>query len=170
MEVWVCGAAGRSQYQVTILHTDTRPGLQHCTGYQECNREKESSPRFNGFTPRGSTVSVILLVITCGYNFYFLSNCWGLLQPLGDSESAHVYGCVFMWIPCMNTFSHGDCAPHLYQSFLHGRPIGNPPSTLEHEIRVRVAFRLAVFCQRFPLVQFLRAAGHGDEGDEKLGS
>lgn len=56
--------------------------------------------------------------------------------------------------------------PHLYQSLLHGSPIGNPPSTLKHEIRVRVAFGLAVFCQRLPLVQFLRTAGHEDKGGE----
>lgn len=56
--------------------------------------------------------------------------------------------------------------PHLYQSLLHGSPIGNPPSTLKHEIRVRVAFGLAVFCQWLPLVQFLRTAGHEDKGGE----
>lgn len=45
--------------------------------------------------------------------------------------------------------------PYLNQSLLHGGPIGNPPSTFEHEVRVGMAFGLAVFCQRLPLVQFL---------------
>lgn len=55
-----------------------------------------------------------------------------------------------------------ECTPHLYQSLLHGSPIGNPPSTLQHQVRVRVAFGLTVFRQRLPLVQLLRTAGCED--------
>lgn len=64
---------------------------------------------------------------------------------------------------CINT--RCDCT-HLYQGFLHGGPIGNPPGALQHEVRVRVALRLAVFRQRLPLVQFLRTAGEERTGEE----
>lgn len=63
-------------------------------------------------------------------------------------------------------YTHWLRTPYLYQSLLHGSPIGNPPCTFEHEIRVQVAFRLGIFCQWLPLVQFLRTAG-SETGDVK---
>lgn len=46
---------------------------------------------------------------------------------------------------------------HLHQCLLHGGPVRHPPSTLQDEVRVYMTFGLAVLCQGFPLVQFLRA-------------
>jgi hypothetical protein len=48
--------------------------------------------------------------------------------------------------------------PYLYQRFLHGAPVGDSPGTLQYQVGVAVAFRLAVLSQRLPLVQLFRTA------------
>lgn len=64
---------------------------------------------------------------------------------------ALVYSCVSVCVCVLGI-------PYLYQRFLHGAPVGDSPGTLQYQVGVAVAFRLAVLCQRLPLVQLFRTA------------
>lgn len=172
--VWGYREVRQHQYQVSLPHTNMRPGfnIQDCTSNRSKRKKKKKkkslveSVWFIGFMPTGSTVSVTLLVTTCSYCFYFLWNCyWYLLRTVREEIYVNVCRKNYTHI-YINTYILELCTPHLHQSLLHSSPVGNPPSTLEHQIRVWMAFRLAVFSQRFPLVQFLRTAK--DKGDEKF--
>lgn len=104
--------------------------------------------RFSGFKSRGFT-----LVCDCDNE-----NLWLQLQfsvSFGAHSSMCVGVCRHVWLEKApnGRFLHTVYGqPYLNQSLLHGGPIRDSPGTLEHEIRIGMAFRLAIFRQLLPLV------------------